>query len=583
MTWLDTFKTRLNAWLGNADSATEEFGDHYSDQIDDPNLEGSTTGPLGLFLVTILLIPIQIVTAPFKLLGLFHNSGIDVELEQEYAETTGADKFRLGAKRTLGSLVTIPYLLLTAPIRLLRGLSSASAFDAIFSIPAIVMFFFFLFVFGQVYFRAEVIQNRYAKGAGEAVAAKDFQLAKTYFQRLLQQGDLSQPMQLTFVTVLQQTGEFDRAKELLDRLAPEESVGFDPAHRAKAIVLAQRIADGKETSNTMERLRRHLNRTNDRSPELLQAWGIYYQKLENHDKAIENFKAAARQNPLLFVPLSNYLSFLRRSSENEVILEEASKVFEDRLFIDESDESARINLANIYSRTGRVDDAEQLLLSGNRNSPELRYSLASFYCMRYDLAKINGVSLEKQLEILLDALTFDKNHPNAYSRLMKVYSSEDKTAEDIQRIKNELRDIIATGKPSGLAHFVLSSILINEGDTEKAIFHLKQARKIDRRLAFTANNLAWLYAHQSPPDLETAMQFADEAIKNNPIDGRFRDTRGTILMKLKEYEDAISEFQIALRAPVPVRAPKLVHKKLSTAYTALGMEDMAKKHLRISQ
>ena len=91
------------------------------------------------------------------------------------------------------------------------------------------------------------------------------------------------------------------------------------------------------------------------------------------------------------------------------------------------------------------------------------------------------------------------------------------------------------------------------------------------------NDLAWILSQEESPDLERALELAETAVSRVPESPRFRDTLGTVLVKLGRHKDAISELQLALSG-VPDK--NAVHQKLAFCYKSIGMNDLAKKHLQ---
>ena len=124
-----------------------------------------------------------------------------------------------------------------------------------------------------------------------------------------------------------------------------------------------------------------------------------------------------------------------------------------------------------------------------------------------------------------------------------------------------------------MAHFAMSNILWERGEFEKATTHLELAYKIEPRFTIVLNNLAWILAHQDPPQLERALELAQQAVKSSPKDGRYHDTLGTVYMKLGRDKDAAAELELA----VPGVEDKIaVRKKLVTVYTNLDLLEQAK-------
>lgn len=583
MTWTETFKLRLSN-LFSGDAVPEYVGDDYDvGSIDAPDPAHSEPGQIGQLAIAAILFPLQVIFLPMRALGLFHASGVDLELEEDYQELSTWGKLIVWTKKILAGLLTLPYLIITAPIRFFRGFAVIQTWEILFITPALLMAVFIGYVCTQVFARSEIIKNRYSKGVSVAMAKGDYELAKIYFSRLILEDKLSQPQQLQRMIVLQETGEHEKAKEILDELAPEDNLGFDAAHQLKAIQLAAKVASGDIEADTLQRLGRHLSRTKDDAPKTLHAWTIYFKQLGQHDRAIEKLAKACETNPVLYLALANYQNQLGRQNDQIETLKKAAAAFRNVLEKEPFHQAARINLATVLARQGRIGDAETLLLDGFSKKPdiEIRQALAGFFSMRYDRSVAEKRPVKERLNYLVRALYFEPNHPQVYQRMMDLYQSDDKTEDDLLTIRLELQQIIASDKPSEIAHFVLSNVLWSEGEKKQAIFHLEQAYKLNPSFVFVANNLAWIMATENEnPDLDRALELSQKAVDSNPDDARFRDTLGTILQMRENFSDAITEYNRALPG---VAEPQLVHKKLSECYSALDMPELAKQHLANSQ
>ena len=154
--------------------------------------------------------------------------------------------------------------------------------------------------------------------------------------------------------------------------------------------------------------------------------------------------------------------------------------------------------------------------------------------------------------------------------MVKIADEKDLGDETFVRVRRELNRLIAGDEPNPMAHFALSNLLWEREEFEEATTHLELAYKIQPKFTIVLNNLAWVLAHQDPPDLDRALELASQAVKQSPKDGRYHDTLGTVYLKQEKYKDAAAEFQLALAG---VGNPIAVRKKLVTVYSKLNMPD----------
>jgi predicted Zn-dependent protease len=94
------------------------------------------------------------------------------------------------------------------------------------------------------------------------------------------------------------------------------------------------------------------------------------------------------------------------------------------------------------------------------------------------------------------------------------------------------------------------------------------------------NNLAWTLMNQQPPQLEEALSLANEVCENFPAVHSFRETRGQILIRQRQWEAALKDLTFAIEG-----MPRYVqlHESLAMAYTALGNKIAAQRHERLAR
>jgi uncharacterized protein HemY len=99
-------------------------------------------------------------------------------------------------------------------------------------------------------------------------------------------------------------------------------------------------------------------------------------------------------------------------------------------------------------------------------------------------------------------------------------------------------------------------------------------------MPYVANNMATLLTLSTPPELDRALAIIQSVVTNSPANPEFRDTRGQILLKLKRYQEAITDLEFALPSLKPAAS---THKALAEAYQALGLSQLAQEHLRLAK
>ena len=523
----------------------------------------------------ILLFPIRVLFLPFKALGLFHEPSVKPD---EYDKNVSFTK-RL--KRFGKSVVLFPVKLLQAPVKFFKLLKAAGGRELLFILPALVVIGFFAFVFVQVFARGDLIDYRYQRGAIDAFDNKDYELAKTYFQRILTDKKLTAAEKYQWAMILAATDEPRRAEAVIEEIAPDDAIGYGPAHTLMAVSYVRQLGETKDPS-ILRKLRWHLENSKEDSPQIQQIWASYYMAVEQPEDAISAMNKAATSNPGYYAALATIYKQQGRETESQNALKEGAKVFRRLLDKDKLNNEVRIALASTLAKLEDYDEAEKVLLQGVRiqRDAQILRAAADFYVLRHDLAREEGADSDVQMQYLVRAINYDPNYHVVYNRMLAVFMDANQSPESAANIKKEFLDIVTSDNPTALAHFALSNILWQEGDHEKAEFHLEQAYTLNKNIVIVLNNLAYMIADGEDPDLERALELSEAAVSQVPDNAQFRDTLGIIYMKMGRHKDAVSEFQRALPGEADKKA---VHAKLAICYDALGMDELAKIHLQKSQ
>ncbi|MCP4476715.1 MAG: hypothetical protein GY818_01325, partial [Planctomycetaceae bacterium] len=529
----------------------------------------------------LISLPGKLIFSPLSLLSLFYVSWLHTdELDHDLSKKERSSKL-FGRMLILLTLILLfPFRLLFAVLSVLAGFFDGRKTEALFILPSFLMVSLFSYVIFYQLTRTERIQKRYQFYAVEAMKENDFARAKTFFERLKLMKDFEPNEQYQWATILNQTGESDRAEQIINSLAPENSVGFPPAHTLKALSLS-RVLNTAEGRKQLASLHWHLQNADGNSADLTQAWVNYYLVVEEWELAAEKLEIAAENNPLLYEALHRLYLAQGKKAESEFALKKADKAFQGYLKENPINAKARIGWAWVATNMKDFAKAEKILLQGKRinNDPSINRALSDFYILQQIRAEQNGADLSQQLQLLNQAQKADPSYARVYSSMMEIFVRGGRDEESRAKIRKKLQQVVASEQSSPMAHFALSNIIFQDGDQKTAIFHLEQAYQMDNSLISVMNNLAWMLAHSEPPDFDRALELATAAVNRVPKDAQCRDTLGTILMKLGRNKEAISHLEIALTGAANKQA---VHQKLSATYKSLGMDELSQIHAKAS-
>ncbi len=244
-----------------------------------------------------------------------------------------------------------------------------------------------------------------------------------------------------------------------------------------------------------------------------------------------------------------------------------------------TDRLNRINLARSLMLLSREVEASELLMSGyelsHQQDQELRTAAAealALYEKRIAQQTSSPETLMKRLQVLQSALQLAPDNTNVIDAVIEVlFECRENRNEEVLTLKTA----IVKGIDPESAHFIRGTVALLDNNIAEARVHLELAAKSNKQLPGVLNNLAVALSNLGEGELEHALSLSNAALEAMPEHPYFRDTRGQILVKLGRYQDAISDLEVALKAP---EIAKDVHAALASAYDELGLKDLAESH-----
>lgn len=398
------------------------------------------------------------------------------------------------------------------------------------------------------------------------------------------------------------TGDIAGGQSLLDRLAPDDGIGYSKAHRLKAIQVVAALTKGKRggggldpsngtepsmvNQSQWELVRLHLTRSGlDQPVELADLWTAYYLAAGQPGEAIARQMDASQLEPSRWLATAQLCANLRDERQWKIASERAEAHLAAKITKNPFDHLTRIDLTRVYVDNQRLAEADALVLEGLRlagadASPQvlaLRRAASELMLMKIDAVEDGSDGdLAKKLLLVAKAIELDADNLRAYGKMLALYQSAS-SPDDRGVLIRMLEQQIAEGNSIAIAHFALGSAKWMDGEHDDALWHTERALELQPSMADVANNLAWLLAQGDSPDLPRALAMIETALAKRPADYRYRDTRGTILMKLQRWNAALADFETILPL-VPPRDRSGVHQNLAEIYDAFDKPVIAELH-----
>ncbi len=445
-------------------------------------------------------------------------------------------------------------------------------------IPSILAMLLTLFASFQAVTASKTIDDRYRISMKQALGAGNPKLATILGGRLVSdRADVDPDTRFSYAIALRRSGEVGRSDAVLTSLAPTDQPGYAPAHRLRALSLAEQLKNGSNET-VLEQLRWHLENSGDEpSATIENLWTSYFVTIGQPEEALKHLAIAAKIDPRFLIALANLYTQTNNTSGELRTLKAAEAEFQSQIDDDPLAHECYVQLAIAQNRLRKPALAEKTILKGVKllNDARMRRFAADFYISQYDTAlKEKPTQIRLQFDLLTKALGQDLFYSAIYERLISFYSMA-QLSEEANETENLLKTLLSEGRSPALAHFALSGIYELQGNESKAQFHIFQSYRLDSNFPLVTNNLAWILANSEQPDLPKAYELVQNAIVADPGDQRFLDTRATILMKQGKTHDAIAEFEAILA----VASDKVsIHRRLVELYGKLDILDMAKMH-----
>ena len=429
------------------------------------------------------------------------------------------------------------------------------------------------------------LAREYLQAVYQASRSGDWRAADLYLARLEWLRVSDPEIVFNMALLAEQRKDHERARQLMQRIAPADQTGYARAHYWLAVDLAKnRSPLNLEHQRLLEH---HLQANLGRQPSNVPAHAMLaqlYLKQKRFPDAIPHLLVAAAKLPSLQIVLAQSYAVIGQPDRAREVAEQARDYYRRRLENDPKNASYRVMLARIELFLQNAEQAEKVLLEGLREAiatgepdekvvRQFRQALSLVYVTRFDeVSQAAPEELGQRIRLLQQALQYGPDNPRALDRLAQLATLGE---DDAEAARQQLKQVLAEGQAPPTVHLIVGTSLLEKGESEQAIQHLELAFEQMPRMPVVANNLAWALAFRDSPDLARAERLANIAIRLAPQHPEIRETRGMILAKRGKTKEAIADLELALQS-FPDR--RRIHERLAELYEHIGDADLAKQH-----
>ena len=425
-------------------------------------------------------------------------------------------------------------------------------------------------------------EARYTRIAEGALTAKDFETARVASQRLLALGVEPRRKHLFDLALsLGGLGQDKEAVSLLGNIAPLDKPGYLPAHLFAAQMLLAKTNVTLQEIHTAEQHLKNVVALDPRSFEANDLLGRMYVRLGQWELAEKYLSEVVKAKPETALLLAAVFKAEGDTVGARSWAERAEKFHREKVEASRLDNPAsRLAWADALAMLEDYSAAFVVLETGWSQYENKAYlSPMGEVCALWveNLARTKPGDLVSRMTLIQRGLECAPQNETLIRRLIDLTHLEGPQAATA---RDTLTRMLTEGKAAAILHFTLGIDAWQHGHPEEARKHLALAYETASQLPYVANNMAMILTVGDKPDLPRALTIIQSALAKFPNNPSFRETRGEILVRSGQPQEAIADLEFALPLLASKRA---AHKALAEAYRSLGLRDLAADHERLAK
>jgi tetratricopeptide (TPR) repeat protein len=421
------------------------------------------------------------------------------------------------------------------------------------------------------------VRARYFQEAVRQFQAGRYEAARLGFERIVEEeGPGGDPeARFDLAVCLGALGENEQAAALIDPLAPDDRLGYAPAHVWKACRLWSGSEHRPEDVRAGEQHLLLAHRIAPDSIEVNALLGQFYLAGGKVEKALPHLEKAARERPALLLMLARACQNCGDTTGVRRWAREARRIFQQRAEASLDDHESRLYWADAEMILEEFAKAVDVLQreAGRKRDDRYPRALAQVFLEWSDsLGRKFPADLAGRLALLERGLEQNPANVDLLARFSTMIHGGGAGGD---RARAALRSLLARGQATGPVRFALGVDAWEQGRAGEARLHWEEACRLSPQMPAVANNLAWMLTTGPDPDLPRALETINPVIERLPGDLRFRGTRGQILAGMERWKEALADLELALKV-YPDSAQ--LHRALAETYEHLDAPGMAAEH-----
>jgi tetratricopeptide (TPR) repeat protein len=449
----------------------------------------------------------------------------------------------------------------------------------LWGLPVILALLPLAAITGLTFWRGnESIAGQYRVAVRQARENKDYARVSLFERKLAQLGVPTERTDFQTALALAQDGELEQAYERMQKLAPLEAAGYQPAHYW---ILHQLLTGALKMPDQQrqELVRIHLGHLQSLGVkgfeiDLIKAVSLQWEKkLDEAAKLLEPYAAKHPQAAMMRMQLNMSLQRIEDARNDARLV----RTHMDGLVRRDEKLSSQDYAAWTIAEAILGESPQAHTLAEQWSALEPENKIARQILLEQKLRLFNSMlqtpapDVEQLATLFLQASQLIDNPLVLQRHLASLYRMRSDSAVT-QRVVDAVVNLPET--PSSLLE-AAGTVAATMGEPEKAKEYLQRAVQKDPANAVAWNNYAWIVAQEPEGDLDDALTAVNKALQLSPDEFRFRETRGQIFIRLGKWQSAVEDLEFAANA-MPGSAD--IHGSLAKAYEALGDQQLARVH-----